>query len=76
MAIPRAALLSGDNAGMASFAVVWNGTIAGVLALRAQPVSRCHSHQVHTSLRKCCRAALQAMASSAVLWSGSVAGTL
>ena len=29
VAVPRAALLSGDNAGMASFALVWNGTIAG-----------------------------------------------
>ncbi|KAK9834867.1 hypothetical protein WJX81_004804 [Elliptochloris bilobata] len=28
VAVPRAALLSGNNAGMASFALVWNGTIA------------------------------------------------
>lgn len=33
VAVPRAALLSGDNAGMASFALVWNGTIAGALRL-------------------------------------------
>ena len=30
VAVPRAPLLSGDNAGMASFALVWNGTIAGM----------------------------------------------
>lgn len=33
VAVPRAPLLSGDNAGMASFALVWNGTIAGALRL-------------------------------------------
>ena len=35
--VPRAPLLSGDNAGMASFALVWNGTIAGVPRLLSAP---------------------------------------